>query len=466
MKNVGRVVKDSLCTGCGACYGVCPANAVKMVIDEYGIYSPQISHELCTNCGLCLKACPGVGIDYKKYMMKIHGSLPENVAIGPYIKSYAGYVKDKLILEKAQSGGFVSSLLIYSIENNIIDGAVVTSWDENDPLSPKVYIARDRDEILKAVGSKYNPIPVSAIIKEVSNLEGRYAFVGTSCQIQGMRKAEENVRGLSSKIAFYIGLHCYNAINYYFQDQILYKIKKNRSDIEYFRERDKEWRGWPCDMLIRTKDGETINIPGSISRLWPKSYFSNWRCKLCFDKFNEFSDVSCGDCRIPSHYGKKSMSEVHYSGLAKSDIVVRTKRAEEIVQKMINEGILIVEESEVNDLISSVRVAEKKIGVNYFSAFIEKIGGKAPEYGIKFEIEDSLNNKKNRILEAYSVLAAGHYYMCYKLTKYRAFRYLLKKTPHKLLGILESIREKFANYKRIGNYTRLSLNVNGKKSSN
>ena len=35
------------CTGCMACYNVCPKNAIKMEYNEYGILSPKIKEDLC-----------------------------------------------------------------------------------------------------------------------------------------------------------------------------------------------------------------------------------------------------------------------------------------------------------------------------------------------------------------------------------------------------------------------------------
>jgi len=440
MLNIREVVSRKLCTGCGICKGICPVCAIEMMIDEYGIFTPQIDSEKCVDCELCMKVCPGHEFDYVHHMQKLHGKLPDNVAIGPIIKAYAGYAADKSVLDISQSGGFVSALLIYGIENKLFDGAVVTSWNEKNPFEPSVYIAKTKDEVLKAVGSKYNPVPVAAIANKILKSDGRYAFVGTPCQIQGMRKAEDYVKGLADKIALYVGLHCLSVFNYHYHDQILHKIKKAKSEISYFRFRDKKWRGWPCDMLLKTKSGETVNLTGTFSRLDARSYFSNWRCQLCFDKFNEFSDVSCGDCRIPIHYGKSTMSEAYYHVNGKSDIVIRSVRANDVIEKMIADRVLYVEESEIKALLSSVAIAEKKIGVNYAKRFIEKIGGTAPDYGVKFDICEEKNRKINKAWKNYSELVAGHYYFCHSMIKYRAFTYLLKITPHKLLGRWAVIR--------------------------
>ena len=49
-------VDDDKCTDCGACYSLCPVNAITYKED----YSVVFDGEKClgTNCGLCTDACP------------------------------------------------------------------------------------------------------------------------------------------------------------------------------------------------------------------------------------------------------------------------------------------------------------------------------------------------------------------------------------------------------------------------
>jgi ferredoxin len=49
-------VKDD-CTGCTACYSVCPHKAILMIEDEEGFLYPIINEELCKRCQLCIKVC-------------------------------------------------------------------------------------------------------------------------------------------------------------------------------------------------------------------------------------------------------------------------------------------------------------------------------------------------------------------------------------------------------------------------
>lgn len=46
------------CTGCSACFNICPKQAISMKTDIEGFLQPSIDQEKCIECGLCVKHCP------------------------------------------------------------------------------------------------------------------------------------------------------------------------------------------------------------------------------------------------------------------------------------------------------------------------------------------------------------------------------------------------------------------------
>ncbi|MCK5706826.1 MAG: 4Fe-4S binding protein [Candidatus Aureabacteria bacterium] len=49
---MAAIVDSSKCTGCGACVGVCPVEAITI---ENG---KAVINDLCIDCGACVGACP------------------------------------------------------------------------------------------------------------------------------------------------------------------------------------------------------------------------------------------------------------------------------------------------------------------------------------------------------------------------------------------------------------------------
>jgi ferredoxin len=51
-------IDESLCRGCGACIGTCPAGALTLVGNKV-----SLDREACTGCGACVDVCPAEAIE-------------------------------------------------------------------------------------------------------------------------------------------------------------------------------------------------------------------------------------------------------------------------------------------------------------------------------------------------------------------------------------------------------------------
>lgn len=54
----------SKCYGCGACFNICPTEAICMEANSEGFLEPFIDEEKCISCGKCRKVCPAVNCEY------------------------------------------------------------------------------------------------------------------------------------------------------------------------------------------------------------------------------------------------------------------------------------------------------------------------------------------------------------------------------------------------------------------
>ena len=46
------------CSGCGACYAICPVGAIAYRLSNFGFYEAFLDREKCVSCGKCVQVCP------------------------------------------------------------------------------------------------------------------------------------------------------------------------------------------------------------------------------------------------------------------------------------------------------------------------------------------------------------------------------------------------------------------------
>lgn len=349
-RTIESVVRDGLCTGCGTCVGICPMDAIEMVIDHRrGIYLPYLDKEKCDQCGICFHVCPGHAVDFKQLNQEIFGKEPRDALFGNYLNCYIGHATDYDIRYNSASGGLVTALLIFALDEGIIDGALVTKMRKDRPLEPQPFIARTREEIISAAKSKYCPVSANIALKEILKEEGRFAVVGLPCHIQGIRKAEIVNKRLKEKIALHFGILGMHTDSFSETEFILqkYGIRK-----ELVAQLDYRGQGWPGTVTIHLKDGTAKSIPYlDYITLHGLRLFTPRRCNLCRDMTSELADVAFMDPWLPE--------VLAHEKTGKSLIMPRTKVGKAICQSAKSKKVIEMEE------IASSKAAQAQGGLEF-----------------------------------------------------------------------------------------------------
>jgi coenzyme F420 hydrogenase subunit beta len=203
-------------------------------------------------------------------------------------------------------GGVVTSLLMYMLDYNLIDGAVVSRLTE--PFRRVPMIATNRTDVLNSAGSDFStPIhhvgvvgekystysPGAFAIKDLAPNKGntRLALVGTPCQVHTIGKMQCLNIVPSDMVKYTIGLFCME--NFTFsslaKEKIEAKIGVKMDDIAKINVKE--------DLIITLVNGESIHVPFSLVH-----EFARPACLKCTEFANDFADISVGGLGSPDGY--------------------------------------------------------------------------------------------------------------------------------------------------------------------
>lgn len=339
--NISCVVDDGLCTGCGTCVAICPNDAIEMAIDlRKGLYVPKLDKQKCNDCGLCFDACPGHSVDFKQLNLEIFGKELDDILLGNYLSCYLGHATDYDVRYNSASGGLVTALLGFALEEGIIDGALVTRMRKDRPLEPEPFIARTRDEIIEASKSKYCPVPANIALKEMLNAEEeKFAVVGLPCHIHGIRKAEMSNKRLRDRIVLHLGIFCNHVPTFQGTELLLKKLRVKRDEVVRL---DYRGEGWPGCMKISKRNGEVLLLPDYWSFVGSYFFFP-FRCLMCGDAANELADISFGDAWLPELSNDKIGTSLAISRNEKSEEILRAMKSNNKIELAEVDGQRVIE---------------------------------------------------------------------------------------------------------------------------
>jgi coenzyme F420 hydrogenase subunit beta len=159
-----EVVTSGLCTGCAACIVACPYDVLSYD-DTGGRYKPfhidaEGGPDSCTHgvkgCTMCTRACPRFRLWEPEVDTHLFGRerTTEEVA-GVAMDTLLVRATDPEVHQAGQDGGLVSALLIWALEHDVIDAALVSDL-EGDGSTWKAVpaVATTRAEVLAAAGSR------------------------------------------------------------------------------------------------------------------------------------------------------------------------------------------------------------------------------------------------------------------------------------------------------------------------
>jgi len=240
---------------------------------------------------------------------------------GVFRRLVAAQSTDERIAKVKQDGGVATALLVYALEKELIDSALVAGATPEMPFYPVPKLATTAQEIIEAAGTKYFCSPnVLALTEVLKQKKTSAAFVGTPCQIHAVRNLQmAGLKRLTSPLKFSIGLMCSECFLY---EDLMDEHIHGKLGIALGSIRKMNIKG---KMMVTTDSGVTAIPLADIKQYVRKS------CGVCEDFSSELADISVGGLGldgwtftiIRSEKGEELFSSAEKAG------VVRTKPLEE-----------------------------------------------------------------------------------------------------------------------------------------
>lgn len=311
---VKTIENNYFCTGCGACKNICPHNAITMQENSEGFFHPVIDESKCTKCNLCNKICPIINYEAPQ------ANVPP--------KTFAAQTSDVQRV-KSSSGGLFGVIAEYILKSG---GYVCGAKYSDDFYSVEHTIISDISDLPKLLVSKYVQSDLSDVFTKIKDLldnEKTVLFVGTPCQVAGiksyLRKDYKNL--------FLIDLVCCGIPSRKAYRKYLDEIKYNKDEKitnVIFRLKDKGWYSQAIKIVTNEREYRIPNGKCTYEQAHFKGLSTNKICQVCpYDITNREGDLTLGDFWGIADFDKKLDDNK-----GTSVVMLNTKKGEFILNKI------------------------------------------------------------------------------------------------------------------------------------
>ena len=305
-----QVLRPGLCTGCGACQGLCP---------YWGsVDGRTVCFFDCERAdGRCQRFCPRMPTDLdalRKQFFPEDTILPE---IGPFLGLYLTRAADESIRSKAQHGGSMTALVELALKEGFIDAAALTR--SQGGLNPEGVLAVTAEEVRTCSGSSFQVPPTLAVLNKALK-EDRFhsiGVVGTPCKTLAIYKMKANPLpendNHAGNIGMVFGLFCGWGLDW---DKHADPAKVSHMDIPPSKYHSLELR----------EDGQTVSV--NLDEVTP---LVRSGCRYCADMTAEFADLSIGGARSAGGWDVDK---------GWNQIIVRSEKGRQLLDLAREKGVL------------------------------------------------------------------------------------------------------------------------------
>ncbi len=279
-----QVIQTELCTGCGACQGLCPYWGTRR--------GRTICYYDCERSdGRCQRFCPRMPADLTALQEKAFAGeqlLPE---LGPLRDIYMTRAADPAIRARAQHGGTVTALMSLALREGMIDAALLSR--ARDTLDPAGVLAVSPEEVIECAGSSFQIPPTLALLNRAlqENQYQKIGVVGTPCKTLATYKMRwdplpENDNH-AGNIALVLGLFCGWGLDWDGLETLTVSRAGGTSHADIL---PSSFHSMEFNRAGGGGDPISVDLDEVLPLVRPA-------CRACADMTAEFSDLSVGGAR-------------------------------------------------------------------------------------------------------------------------------------------------------------------------
>ena len=334
-----RILAGRLCSGCGGCAFLGSAHGVKMV-DHPGVgRRPAGTATLPDEVKDAIVAiCPGASLEAPAASLPAPDDRDE-LLVGPTTGIWEGWASDPDVRRAGSSGGVVSALASYAVEQLGMALVLHTGMSPAEPWLNETVTSVDAAGVVSHAGSRYAP---SSPVEAIAIIEGSdrpCVFIGKPCDVAAVAALRATRPALDRNLGLVLSFFCAGTPNTSATLALASSLGFPRPDeltgLTYRGD------GWPGEFRVRDRSGREASL----------SYEESWgalakrqrqlRCQLCPDGLGEFADVTSGDAWHRRDEGTDGISV----------ILARTDLGRRVVQDAVRAGYLTATRSDVHAVV-------------------------------------------------------------------------------------------------------------------
>lgn len=333
MKHQPGSLEREYCIGCGLCQSCFGIGKATVALNTKGFFEPEFRLNQEEYAAL-RQFCP-VDVAPECYSEKVWG---ERAFV------CLGHAADETVRQKASSGGILTALCVWLLEQGMADG-IIQVGDSDQALRKTTRISRSREQVLSCAGSRY--IAALPLERTVQMLEEhpkeRFAIVGRPCDIRGIKAYLKTHTVFSGQVVCLLSFFCAGTPSVNASKRMIEKMGAADGNITHISYRG---NGWPGYSTVKDDRGNTftMNYEDSWGKILGRDIYRG--CRFCYDGIGEAADIACGDAWYLDDKGNVTFDERP----GRNVIFARTEKGAALLRQAEAAGCIVCQEFQEPEL--------------------------------------------------------------------------------------------------------------------